>query len=282
MTGTNASRTDSPGTAPYPAANTLGIVRAEVLRWLRDPVVLVTIAAAAVATAALTHLAVNVATGGASSGDGAVQLETDTVLDAAATNDQLSSMVRSGLTMLVPVAAVVLGANAAGGEMTSGALLHLAVAVRRLRFLFAARAVVLIALLGAAGVLTGVGALAAAGAGIFGDPELAHLSAWHDAGPIIAGAGAQAAVLGLIAFGLAALTRRWIVVVIAMIVYLVTVEPILGGLLGEDRVWLPWTATSELLAPDPDPAHAVPTLLCVLVLVLAAVANLRRDRATRS
>ncbi|WP_017590012.1 hypothetical protein [Nocardiopsis ganjiahuensis] len=282
MTGTEAPRTDSPGTVfPNRASNTSGIVRAELLRWLRDPVVLCTIAALAVASGALTYLAVNVATGGAPSGDGAVRLQTDTVLDAAATDEQLASMSRSGLTMLVPVAAAILGAYTAGTETASGALLNLAVAARRLRFLFVVRAVVLLVLLGAAGAVTGAATLAASGAGIARTPELGHLSAWHGAGTVLAGASAQAVLVGLIAFGLAALTRRWVVVVISATVYLVALEPVLGGLVGEAYAWLPRAATSALSAPGPDPAHVVPTVLCALALVAAAVASLRRDRATR-
>lgn len=52
---------------------------------------------------------------------------------------------------------------------------------------------------------------------------------------------------------LAALTRRWTVVAISATVYLVTLEPVLGGLPGEAHVWLPRAATSALSAPGPDP-----------------------------
>ena len=262
-------------------SDSLGTARAELHRWTRDPVVLVTVMALVALSATLTYFAVNVATGGASSGADGVSLQTDIALDAAATNEQLASMPRSGLTMLVPIAAIVVGVRAAGSEMSSGALLQLAVAARRLRLLFTVRAVILLVLLGAAGAAAGTVTLAATSAAISASSELGHLSAWHGAGPIIAGATAQSVLLGLIAFGLSALTRRWIVVTIGMIVYLVALEPALAALVGEVGVWLPRTATSELLVPAPDLAHVVPTLACALILVAMAVSSLRRERAAR-
>jgi ABC-type transport system involved in multi-copper enzyme maturation permease subunit len=258
-----------------------GILWAELHRWIREPAVLTTIAGVIAFSGLLTYFAVSVATGGSAAGGEGVQLQTDVVLDANATNAQLASMPRSSLTMLVPIAAIVLGVQAAGSEMASGALLQLAVAARRLRFLFAARAVILLVLLGVAGAGSALATLVATGAGAARATELAHLSAWNDAAPIIAGATAQSILVGFIAFGLAALSRRWIAVTVGMIVYLVGLEPILSGLIGEGSVWLPRAATSELMLPGGDPARVLPTLVCALVLVATAVLSLRREWAAR-
>ncbi|WP_299955352.1 hypothetical protein [uncultured Modestobacter sp.] len=261
--------------------DSLRTVKAELPRWTRDPVTLVTMGALVGLCGVLSYLAVNVATGDASSGGGGLQLQTSTVLDAGSTDDELAAMARSSLTMLVPIAAIALGVRAAGGEMSSGALLQLAVATRRLRRLFLVRAGIVLVLVGVAGAASAVVALAGTDAAISGAPEVAHLSAWHSAGSTIAGAAAQGVLIGLIAFGLAALTRRWVAITIAMIVYLVGLEPLLTGLLGRGSVWLPRAATSELLVPGPDLAHVAPTVACALVLATMAVLSLRRDRAAR-
>lgn len=282
MTGTSPPDTAAGSLSTGSSASSLGTARAELHRWTRDPVVLITIGALVALSGMLTYFAVNVATGGASAGGDGVQLQTDLVLDAAATNGQLASMPRSSLTMLVPIAAIVLGVQAAGSEMASGALMQLAVAARRLRFLIAVRAAVLLALLGIAGTASGVAAFAAAGAGISQTAELAHLSAWHSAGPAVAGAAAQSILVGLIAFGLAAITRRWIVVTAGMIIYLVVIEPVLAGFVGGAGVWLPGAAASALLLSEPDLAHVVPIAACALVLVVIAVLSLHRERAARS
>lgn len=262
-------------------SSSLSIVQAELQRWAREPAVLVTIAALVAVSGLLTYLAVTVAAGGASSGADGVQLQTDIVLDADSTDEQLASMARSSLTMLVPIAAVVLGVHAAGSEMGSGALLQLAVAARRLRFLFVVRAVILFALIGTAGAAAAVATLSAAAAGAAQAAELAHLSAWHSAASIIIGATAQSVLIGLVAFGLSAITRGWAAVTIGLIVYLVGLEPALTGLVGEAGVWLPREATSELLVPGSDPVHVVPTAACALAFVVLAVLSLRRERAAR-
>lgn len=263
------------------ATSRLGIARAELHRWTREPAVLITVAALIVLSGLLTYLVVNAAVGGAPSGNGGVQLEVGTELHAGSTNDQLASIPRSSLILLAPIAAIVIGVHAAGTEMGSGALLLLAASARRLRFLFAVRAVIMLVIIGIAGAAAGTAALAATGAGIAWHTDIAHLSAWHGAGPVIAGVAAQALLIGLLAFGLAAVTRRWVVVTIGMIVYLVALEPVLTGLLGDASVWLPGAATSELLMPEPDLAHAVPTAAVALAFAVVAVLSLRRERAAR-
>ena len=258
-----------------------GIARAELHRWSREPAVLITAAVLVVLSGLLTYLVVNAAVGGAPSGNGGVQLEVGTELDADATNDQLASIPRSSLVLLAPIAAVVLGVHAAGSEMASGALLLLAASARRLRFVFAVRAVIMLVITAIAGAAAGAAALGAAGAGVALNAEIAHLSAWHSAGPTIVGAAAQTVLIGLLAFGLAALTRRWVPVTIGMLVYLVALEPVLTGLLGEASVWLPGAATAQLLVPEPDLAHVVPTAAGALVFTVVAVLSLCRERAAR-
>src|SRR5699024_8319442 len=51
--------------------------------------------------------------------------------------------------------------------------------------------------------------------------------------------------------------------------------------LGEESVWLPRVATSELLVPDRDLAHVVPTVARALAVGATAIWSLRREWATR-
>lgn len=270
-----------PMSAVKPEPQRWPVTKAELHRWTSEPVVLITVVALIAVSALLTYFAVNVATGGASSGADGVELQTDIVLNADATNDQLASMARSSLSMLVPIAAIILGVHAAGSEMSSGALLQIAVAARRLRFVFVVRAVILLVIMGVAGATAGAATLATTAVAVARTSELAHLSAWHGAGSTIIGASAQAVLFGLIAFGLSALTRRWVAVIIGMLVYLIGLESVLAGLLGDAGVWLPGVATAELLTPEPDLVHVVPTVLCALALVILAVLSLRREWAAR-
>jgi hypothetical protein len=260
--------------SPRPAAS-------EIRRWGADPILLVVVLALALVSAALTYLAVTVAAGGASSGGGGVQIETDTVLTSSSTDDDLASMARSSLTMLVPIAAVVLGVRFAGGEMTSGALLQIAVAARWLRVVFAVRAAMVAAVGALAGAVTAVATIAGVGAAVAGRADLTQLDAWASAASIVGGAAAQGALLGLLAFALSAVTRRWIVVLVVMVVYLVVIEPVLAGILDTAGSWLPRAATSELMATSPDAAHAVPTLIAAVGITAVAVLSLRRGRVVR-
>lgn len=262
-------------------ADSPGIAHTEVARWVRDPVVLTTIGALIVLSGGLTYLAVVVATGSTSSGGSGVRLQADTVITSESTGDDLASMARSSLAMLVPIAAIVLGVQFAGSELRSGALLQLGVVARRLRHLFAVRVSVLVVLAGLAGAGAAALALASTRAAVAHTSELSHLSVSAGVWPMIAGAAAQALVVALIAFGLAALTRRWVVVTISMLVYLVALEPTLSSLVGEAGVWLPGAATSELMLEQPDVAHVLPTVICALLLVAAAVTSLHRDRAAQ-
>lgn len=257
------------------------IARTELARWVRDPVVLITIAALIVLSGLLTYLAVNVATGAMASGGNGVQLQTDTALTADSTNGDLASMGRSSLTMLVPIAAIVLGVRLAGSELTSGALLQIAAAARRLRYLFIARAAILILLAGVTGATTAIVTMLATATGIAPIAELSHLTAWTHSGSTIAGATTQAVIIALIAFGLSALSRRWVIVTICMIVYLMALEPILTGLLGKASAWLPRVATSELMIPQPDLAPVLPTAICAAMVTTVAIVSLRRDCAAR-
>lgn len=263
------------------ASNSPRIARTEIARWVRDPVVLVTVAALIVLSTALTYLAISVATGTTGSGGNGIQLQTDATLTNESTNDDLASMARSSLTMLVPIAAIIVGVHFAGSELTSGALLQMGVAARRLRFLFAVRLVLLAIITGIAGVATAVLTLVGTEAARTQSADLSHLNVWEAEGSTIVGAATQAIVIALVAFGLSALTRRWIVVTICMLVYIVGLEPVLSGLFDDVSVWLPRTATSELMLPQPELTHVLPTAICALLLAVSAVASLRRDRVAR-
>jgi len=256
-------------------------VATEIRRWCTDATLLVVVLALAVVSAALTYLAVIVAAGGASSGGGGVQIETDTVLTASSTDADLASMARSSLTMLVPIAAVVLGTRFAGGEMASGALLQIGVAARRLRAVVAVRALLVAAVAALAGAVAAAATIAAVGAAVAGDADLSRLDAWVSAASTVGGAAAQGALLGLIAFALSALTRRWVVVLVGLIVYLVVIEPVLTGTVEAAGSWLPRSATSELMTASPDVAHALPTLVVAVGVTAVAVLTLRRGRVAR-
>lgn len=254
------------------------ITRTESGRWVRDPVVLITVSALIVVSAALSYLAISVATGSTPAGGNGLQLQTDTTLSGESTNDDLASMARSSLTMFVPIAAILVGARFAGGELTSGALLQIGVAVRRLRFLFAVRMVLVAIIAGVAGAAAAAVTLAATEMARAQFADLAHLTVWKADGSPIVGAAMQAMLIALLAFGLSALSRRSIIVTICMLVYVIGLEPALSGLFGHASAWLPRTATSQLMLPQPELAHVLPTALLALLLALIAVASLRRDR----
>lgn len=92
------------------------------------------------------------------------------------------------------------------GELTSGALLQMGVAARRLRCVFAVRLVLLAVIAGTAGAADAARAQAA---------DLAHLTVWEAGGSPVFGAAMQAVVIAVLAFGLSALTRTWIVIAVA-------------------------------------------------------------------
>lgn len=257
------------------------MARTEIHRWIRDPVVLSTIVGLAALAGILTFLAVGVATGETSAGGNGIQLQTDTILTGDSTNDELASMARSSLTMLLPIGGVVIGAHFAGGELASGALIQMGVAARRLRYLFMVRVITMAVFAGIAGAAAAGTTLAAADAAIANTPEMSHLGAWQAGWPTIGGASSQAVVIALIAFGFSALTRRWVVVTMCMLVYLVGLEPIFVGLFSEWGTWMPRAATSELMLAQPQIIHVLPTVLFALLISIAAVMSLRRDRVAR-
>lgn len=257
------------------------ITKTEVLRWLRDTPTLITMAALIVLSGVLTYLAVAVASGDSSGGGSGFQVQTDTTLTQASTNEDILSMVRSSLTMLVPIAAIVIGIQFAGGELASGALLQIGVAARRLRYLFAVRLVMLSLLAGFAAAAAAAITIIAASVAVSNSSQLNHLTPWDDGWRAIVGSSVQAVIIACIAFALSALTRRWIVIAISMLVYMIALEPIIAGLVGDQDVWLPRTATSELMLPAPDLAHILPTALCAVIFSLIAIMALRRDRVAR-
>jgi ABC-type transport system involved in multi-copper enzyme maturation permease subunit len=257
------------------------VLGAEITRWSRDRGILILVGVLLLLLGALTYLAVLVAAGPPSTSTGSVQIQTDLTLTTTSTNDDLASMARSSIVMLVPLAAVVLGAHVAGNEMSSGALLHIATATRRLRHLFAVRAGVLAVLLTVVAALAALVTMAAAAAAVAGTPDLSRLSAASAAGQLIAGSVAQALLVGLIAFALAVLTRHPVAIVIAMLVYLVALEPIVQGLVGDGGAWLPRAASAQVLQADALWYHLLPTVVVAVALLVVAVASARRDRAFR-
>jgi hypothetical protein len=245
-------------------ASDLRIPLVETRRWSGDGVLLSVVIGAGVLGAVLSAMAVLVAAGSTSGGSGGLQIQTDVQLTSASQDADLVGMARSGVAMLVPLVAIIVGVRAAGSEMASGALLQVAVAARRLR-----------------GVVVAAASLAGAQAGVAADADLASLSAWSGAGTVMAGAAAQAGVLALLAFSLAALTRRWVLVLVALLVYLVVLEPVIAGLLGDGASWLPREATSSLLTSDADLGSVLPVALVALALTVVTVAWRRRDRTAR-
>lgn len=263
------------------ASNVPRITRTETGRWIRDPVLLVTFGALIITSASLSYFGVSVATGSTSSGGNGVQLQTDISLTSESTNEDLVSMVRSSLAMLVPIAAIMVGVRFAGGELTSGALLQMGVAARRLRFLFAIRLALLVIVAGLGGTLTAVASLFSTETARIQSTDLAHLTVWEAGASPVIGAATQAVVIAVLAFGLSALSRRWVLVTISMLVCIVVLEPALSGLIDDAGAWLPRAATSELMRPQPELVHVLPTAICALLLAVIAVASLRRDRASR-
>lgn len=253
----------------------------EARRWSGDGVLLSVVIGAGVLGALLSAVAVLVAAGSASGGSGGLQIQTDVQLTPASRDADLIGMARSGVAMFVPLVAIIVGVRAAGSEMASGALLQIAVAARRLRLVFLARAVIVAVVAALGGVVVAVASLAGAHAGVAGNPELAFLSAWSGAGTVIAGAAAQAVLLALLAFSLAALTRRWVLILVALLVYLVVLEPVIAGFLGDGGTWLPRRATSSLLTSDADLSSVLPVAVVALGLSVTTVAWRRRDRTAR-
>lgn len=253
----------------------------EARRWSGDGVLLSVVIGAGVLGAVLSAVAVLVAAGSTSGGSGGLQIQTDVQLTPASQDGDLIGMARSGVAMLVPLVAIIVGVRPAGSEMASGALLQIAVAARRLRLVFLARAVIVAVVAALGGVVVAAASLAGAQAGVAGNPDLAFLSAWSGAGAVIAGAAAQAVVLALLAFSLAALTRRWVLILVALLVYLVVLEPVIAGFLGDGGTWLPRRATSSLLTSDADLGSVLPVAVVAVGLSVATVAWRRRDRTAR-
>lgn len=262
-------------------SETIRITRTEATRWFRDPVILIAVVAVIVSCAMLSYIAVLVATGVATGDGNGIQLQTDSTLTPSSTNQDLVSMARTSVSLLLPIAAIIIGVRFAGGEMTSGALLQLGVAARRLRLLFSARLVFLLVIAGFSGGSTALVTLAATDLAAARASDLAHLNVWSAIGSLITGATLQTIVISILAFGLSALTRRWIVIAICMLVYVVGLEPALSNVFKEASAWLPWAATSELMRPQPDMVHVAPTAVFTVLVVILAVSSLRRDRASR-
>lgn len=262
--------------ASFPA-----LAAAESRRWSRDSLVLALVLIAAFAAAILTYFALLVSAGVIESSGGGVQIETDTYLGAASSDEDVASMLHSSLVLLLPIAAVVIGARLAGNEMSSGALLTIASSARRLRVLFSARVVVLAVALTATAVVTVLLVCAAGNVALASANDLGHLSATAFLGPLALGAITQTLTFGLLTFALSALTRRWVPVVIGAIVYIVALEPVIQGLAGGAADWLPRSATSGLVAVEPDWAPVVPTIVVTLALLVWVIVTLRRDRAFR-
>lgn len=253
----------------------------EVRRWLTDPVILATVLAAGVVAGLLSYFAVLVAAGQTPSGTTGLQIETDAILTSSSQDADLVDMARSGIVMLVPVVAIVAGVRAAGSELSSGALLQIAVAARQLRLIFLTRALTVAAWAAVAGLVVAAASLAGTQAAIAATPELGTLSAWSGAWVLLSGAAVQAVLLALLAFSLAALSRKWIVVMVAFLVYIIVLEPVVVGLLGESGSWLPREATSALLNGDAELIPVLPTALVCLALTTLTVLWFQRDRTAR-
>ncbi|WP_144750644.1 hypothetical protein [Curtobacterium pusillum] len=250
----------------------------EARRWARDSTTIIAGGAAVVLGAGLTFLAVSVAAGGSATGSGTVQLQTDETLTAGSSSADLVSFAQSAVTMVVPLIAVVLGAQFAGSEMTSGALLHIAVAARRLRLVIAVRAASGAVVAGTVGAVTAGASIVAAdlGARSAGVPDVTAVDA---GGTTVIGAAVAAAVIALLTFSLACLTRRSVVVLIVVLAYVIVIEPVLAGAAGDVAAWLPRSSLTALAGTDADPVQALPSIVAALALASVAILRLRRDRA---
>lgn len=257
------------------------MVRAESGRWLRDATVVAVPLAAALAAAALTYFAILVAAGVIASGTSGVQIETDTLLSSSSGDKDVASLLHSSLVLILPIAGVGVGARFAGSEMSSGALLTLAVATRRLRALIVVRVIVLTLVLVTMAIVTTAAVCSAGSVALAQGPAGNQLSAWTYAGALTVGALVQSVTIGVWTFSLAALTRRWVPVVIGAIVYIVALEPVIQSLVGEDVTWLPRTATSALVAPDAEWLPVLPTTVIAISMLACVIGSLRRDRAFR-
>jgi hypothetical protein len=264
-----------------PRSNLVQISRIESQRWFRDLTIVVILAVTILAATTLTYFAVRVAAGLIASGTGGVEIQTSTSLGRGSTDADLASLLHSSLVLLVPIAASVVGVRFAAGEMSSGALMTIAIAARRLRLLFAIRAALLVLTLIALAVLSALIVSVAAQVALSGAADLSHLSAWTYADRLLAGTVVQSTVFGLIAFSLSALTRRWVLILIGAIVYIVIVEPTVQGLVPVEMAWLPRSATSDLILPDPHWGPALPIIVGTAILALSAIVILRRDHAFR-
>lgn len=255
------------------------IVQAELSRWLCRPGILILIAASALLAAVLTYFAVSAAAGTLPGSGGGLRIDTDTRLTATSTDADLASMARSSIVMLVPLSATILGTLMAGSEMTSGALLTIATAARRLRFVFTVRVVIVMMLAAFSGVLIALTSSATAAVAVTADDALAHLGVWGQFSTLAVGAVGQSVLIALVAFGLSAITRRWTIVLVGMLVYLIGVEPALTGIFGEGARWLPYTATSRLTTSGIAWPDLIPTVAAALAAVAVTIVLLRRDRA---
>lgn len=115
---------------------------------------------------ALLSYAAVMASSGASSDAGAVSIDTTAALGPDSEDPEKLDLAATSIYLLAPLAASLHGVLFAGSELSSGALLNIAVAARRLRTIFAVRALSLVLLslitgailtaLSIAGLMTGL------------------------------------------------------------------------------------------------------------------------------
>ena len=121
------------------------VVKVETRRWILHPGVFALLVVVPLLTALLSYAAV-MASSGASSDAGAVSIDTTAALGPDSEDPEKLDLAATSIYLLAPLAASLHGVLFAGSELSSGALLNIAVAARRLRTIFAVRALSLVLL----------------------------------------------------------------------------------------------------------------------------------------
>lgn len=252
---------------------------AEFRRWASEPLVLITVVAGPLISGLLTFAIV--ASSGSDAGTGPVTVQTETTLTQASGQTELHSLLSSGVALVLPICALVLGAGTTGREVSGGGLGILTVAARRLRPLLSVRAALMVAMAVGLGVLTAASATLG-GALALRRSGLTHLSAADGFATLATGAVVQSAAIAGVAFGLALLFRRMALVIVALVVSVIVLEPVVSSVFSDVADWLPRSATSALMTADAtDWWRVVPTVCLGAGLSLLAIGLTRNETAYR-
>ncbi|MHA6600600.1 hypothetical protein HMPREF2736_07055 [Corynebacterium sp. HMSC036E10] len=256
------------------------VVKVETRRWLLHPGVFALLVVVSLLTALLSYAAV-MASSGASSDAGAVSIDTTAALGPDSEDPEKLDLAATSIYLLAPLAASLHGVLFAGSELSSGALLNIAVAARRLRTIFAVRALSLVLLSLITGAILTALSIAGLTAGLR-QAEVPSLTPEAPLGTVILGGSILYATVAVIAFAAATLLRRWVVVLVALVAYFVVAEPLLASMLSEHASkWLPHVSLGKWVDFEPERRFAFPTMVLALLALVTAVVGTQRDRAAR-